>query len=454
MSLFQFLRILAARRHFLIIALLSCVITATAASFVLPKRYKASARVLLDIVKPDPVTGQVIANQFLRAYTNTQIEMIRDQQVAGQVADDLGWTTSSGLYGAYQSATNGKGSDFKAWLGQQIIDGTKVDMVENSNILEISYTDTSAAQARAIVAAIRRAFIATALRTRRDEAGKAADWYKDQVEKAKLVLANAEAQRTQFARANHIVLQADNVDIENARLAALSSQSAAQATQQRQVFAGDTAPAINVAKTQLEQVTQQLAQTAQTLGPNHPTIQALQRQRLVLEAAVARERRTAQTVTLGDAEQAYTRQKARVVAQRDKVDQLNLMQRDIDVKRQQYMEATRHFGELRMQADATDAGLLPLGEVIVPDKPFFPNRPLIIGGATGFGLALGIVVSLLIELTRRRIRGIDDLVFATGTEVFSQIGDGARRSGWLRRAMRHAERWWRHRRMQRVEVPL
>ena len=83
MSIFQFLRILAARRLFLLIALISCFSVATVMTFILPKRYKASARLMLDIVKPDPVTGQVIANQFLRAYTNTQIELIRDQQVAG-----------------------------------------------------------------------------------------------------------------------------------------------------------------------------------------------------------------------------------------------------------------------------------------------------------------------------------------------------------------------------------
>ena len=293
MSIFQFLRILFARRLFLLTALVSCVSVATVAAFVLPKHYKASARVMLDIVKPDPVTGQVIANQFLRAYTNTQIELIRDQQVTGSVVDQMGWMSSSNVVNAYMRATGGQGQDMRHWLAERVAQSTKAELIENSNILEISYSDQSPAEATRIVAAIRNAFIDSTLQSRRDLAGKTADWYKIQVEKAKTLLADAEAARTRFARTNRIVLQADNVDLESARLQALSSQSAAQAGNERPNYQGDTAPAINGAKTQFEQINQQIAQAAATLGPNHPSYQLLVRQRQVLSAQVERERRTA-----------------------------------------------------------------------------------------------------------------------------------------------------------------
>lgn len=423
MSLFQFLRILYARRLFLLIALISCVSVATVAAFILPKQYKASARIMLDIVKPDPVNGQVIANQFLHAYTNTQIELIRDQQVAGLVVDQMGWMSSPDIINAYQRATGGKGQDMRHWLANKVIDNTKADLIENSNILEISYSDRSATEAVRIAGALRNAFIDSTLQSRRDLAGRAADWFKTQVDKAKILLADAEAARTQFARANNIVLQADNVDLESARLQALSSQSATQASAERQVYPGDAAPAINTAKTQLEQLTQQIEQASVVLGPNHPTYQLLLRQRAVLQAEFERERRTAHTMTQGNAQGAFAEQKARVVAQRDKIDQLNLMQRDIDVKRQQYVEASKRLGELRMEADVSEAGLTALGDVIVPDKPYFPNKPLIIGGSIGFGAALGIVLSLLIELVQRRVRCAEDLEYGATAEVLATIGE-------------------------------
>ncbi len=453
MSIFQFLRILAARRIFMLIALMSCVSVATAMTFVLPKRYKASARIIMDIVKPDPVTGQVIANQFLHAYTNTQIELIRDPQVAGQVVDQMGWASAPALINAYQRSTNGRGGDIRRWLSEKIIEGTKVDVVENSNILEISYSDAAPGQAKQIVDAIRSAFIESTLHSRRETAGKTADWYKDQVEKAKTLLAAAEAQRTKYARDNGIVLQSDNVDLENARLAALSSQSAAQASTERQIYANDTAPAINLAKTQLEQITQQIGQAAQTLGPNHLTYQALLRQRSVLEAEVARERRTAHTAIEGNADAAFQAQKSKVVAQRDRIDELNVMQRDIDVKRAQYVDASKRFGELRMQADVGEAGLLPLGEATVPDKAYFPNKPLIIGGSVGFGAGLGIGLSLMIELMRRRVRSTEDLVYGSQAEVLALIGGGARQASWLRRMAYALERKLAARRLKHAVVP-
>jgi len=439
MSIFQFLRILAARRLFMLAALISCVTVATGMSFILPKRYKATARVMLDIVKPDPVTGQVIANQFLHAYTNTQIELIRDQGVAGQVVDQLGWETAPSVVNAYQAANHGKGSDIRRWLGDQIIENTKVDLVENSNILEISFSAESAEEAKRIVGLIRNTFIDSTLHSRRDTAGKTADWYRDQVDKAKTLLSTAEASRTEYARSNHIVLQADNVDLENARLQALSSQSAAQASQGQQIYVGDTAPAVNVAKTQLEQVKQQITQAAVALGPNHPTYQALVRQRSVLEAEVSRERTTAHTYVKGNAEAAFQSQKSVVVAQRDKVDQLNLMQRDIDVKRQQYMEASKRAGELRMEADVGEAGLSVLGDPSVPEKPYFPNKPLIIGGSVAFGGALGIVLSLLIEMLHRRVRSVEDLEYGAQAEVLASIGEGKRANSIVRRIVRYFE---------------
>ena len=58
MSLIQFLRMLYARRMIVLATFLSCLITAAVTAFILPPRYEARARIMLDVLKPDPVTGQ------------------------------------------------------------------------------------------------------------------------------------------------------------------------------------------------------------------------------------------------------------------------------------------------------------------------------------------------------------------------------------------------------------
>ena len=65
-------------------------------------------------------------------------------------------------------------------------------------------------------------------------------------------------------------------------------------------------------------------------------------------------------------------------------------------------------------------------------KPSFPNWPIIIGMAFGFGLALGIVIALITELMARRVRGIEDLAFASKGPVFAIVSEHDTRTWWER----------------------
>ena len=79
----------------------------------------------MDLVKPDPVTGQVTAApSFARAYTKTQIELIKDYRVAGQVVEDLGWLQDPNLITQYDMRGPGDDRDFRRWAAQRVIDGT------------------------------------------------------------------------------------------------------------------------------------------------------------------------------------------------------------------------------------------------------------------------------------------------------------------------------------------
>lgn len=441
MSFLQFLRILFARRSILLAALLGSVLVAAIMTQILPYRYESKARIMLDIVKPDPVTGQVMSNQFLRAYVRTQIELIRDYQVAGVVVDKLGWANDPATIDAYDTVTNGKGSDIRRWLAQQIIDGTSANVIEASNILEITYQSTSPDAAARIVELVRETYIDESLQYRREAAGRTAEWYKDQAEKAKTVLAAAESARSKYARENGIVLQGDR-DIESAKLEALTGQSVAATTApglpQISMPAAVAAAPSNVA---LDQINQQIAQAATTLGPNHPTFQALQRQKSVIEAETARQRTLARSVQVpqinmpkSNVEAAYEQQKGRVLAQRDKIDTIGQLSRDIEVKRDQYLKAAQRAADLQLQADVGETGLTPMGSPITPSKASFPNVPLIMFGSTGFGSALGICLSLLIELLGRRVRSDEDLEYASKAPVFATIGLPDNSHTWYRRA--------------------
>lgn len=452
MSLIQFLRIFWARRAIVLAALFAFFVGGVAVSFLLPAKYEARSRVLLDVIKPDPVTGQLMSTQFLRAYISTQIELIKDYRTSGQIVDQLGWANDPEHIEAYTKATNGQGTDIRRWLADQIGENTAANLIQGSNILEITYTDSSPETARQIADLIRGTYIEQSLESRRETAGRTADWYREQSDKALALLTSAEKERSEFAKANGIVIQADNTDLESSKLAALSTQS----------VVADSMPALGAmmpssTNTQLDAIDQQIAQAAGTLGPNHPVFQALQRQRQVLAAEVARQKAAMGGLAPAGAtgaqiEGAYQRQKERVIGQRDKLDQLNQMQRDIELKRDQYLKSMQRAADLRLEADVGEAGMSPLGTATAPTEPASPNRPLIIVVATALGAGLGVVIALLVELLGRRVRSDDDLEYAASAPVFAIVGDSRNPNGWIRKLTRLLDRKGAARRRSLVEA--
>jgi uncharacterized protein involved in exopolysaccharide biosynthesis len=165
---------------------------------------------------------------------------------------------------------------------------------------------------------------------------------------------------------------------------------------------------------QLAQLDAQIEQASKNLGPNHPEMQSLRAQRAALAQVVAQEDARARKVASGESgAQAISRvlqdEKARVISQRDKVEKLRQLQAEVDLRRDQYKTTAARAAELALQGSMTDPGVTPMGIVVAPTKPAFPNKPLMVGGAGALGVGLGLGLALLLELLNRRVRGVEDL---------------------------------------------
>src|SRR6185503_7873035 len=62
-------------------------------------------------------------------------------------------------------------------------------------------------------------------------------------------------------------------------------------------------------------------------------------------------------------------QKAKVLAERDKVERLRLLQDDVTIRREEYNKAAARAAELRQEAEVADAGVTPLGAAVTPQDP-------------------------------------------------------------------------------------
>ncbi len=413
MSLLQFLRILFARRAIILAALLSCFAVATVTAFLLPKTYTATSRLLLG--QQDPLgEGVGAGDRGLGGYAQTQIQIIQDYRTAGRVVDALGWARDPLVIAKYNESVDPSQIDIRRWLAQGIIDNTEASLLMGTAILEISYSAPTPEEAAQTADLIRDAYLEENLRFRRSGAAKIADWYDEQANKALTQLRAAEKERNQYAQANNIVLNEANVDLESMKLSALTGESATAGLNQPVVVSGGGGPS------QLDLLDSKIAQSAMSLGPNHPQMLAMRRERELLAASAAPV--TTGGTNIGAIDAAFERQKAKVLGQSDKLDKLRQLQGEIDLRKDQYLKATQSVANFRLQSNVDDTGIMPLADAVVPAEPSFPNVPIIMGGAIAVGLGLGVLLALLTELLARRVRSADDLSYASGAPTFAIVG--------------------------------
>jgi uncharacterized protein involved in exopolysaccharide biosynthesis len=429
MSILQFFRILWARRLLILLTTVVTTLVMVVVCEVVPPTYEAQTRVMLDVLKPDPVTGEVMATAFLRAYVKTQIELLEDEGVAREVVQSLKWEKNKEFLKEYRNRNVSDDRDFTRWAAQKVTDGVDAKVIEASNVLEIDYDSHDPDRAKAVADALRDAYIATTLKNRQDAARRNADWYEAQAAKAKDALFAAEETKSKFERDSGIVLADDKTDLDSARLAALANAAGAP------VQPGVVAPPSSLGAAQLAQMDSALLEASRVLGPNHPQLIELRRRRELLAQQVEEERKSAsaaanaganaQRVTAG----MLDAQKAKVLAQRDKVERVRLLADDVNMRREEYNKAAARAAELRQEAEVSEAGVTPLGSAVTPQTPKFPVKIIMIPVAFFGGIALGVVVAIGLELLGRRIRSAEDLRIAIKAPVLAVVTRPHTRTG-------------------------
>ena len=423
----QIFRMLKARWALIMAVAIAGAIVGAIAAKQIPSRYEARSRVVVDLLKADPVTGEALPPRTLETYLAAQVELIRDPRVTGRVVDHFGWEQSAALRARYDAAAPVPRISMRDWLAEDVSQRTRATLIRNSPILEIAYGSTVPETARRGADAVRDAFLAEALDSKRRDAAQKAAWFGRQAATLKERLTEAEQRKAAFERANNIVLQDDNIDAESSKLRALAS-SAPPAT-----AAWGGAPFVAPSAGALAQTSAQLAAARRDMGVNHPQILALQQQQAALSAAVSREegaaRAAARSVAGGGAATVgLDAQTRKVLAQRGLVDEARRLAGDVAVLRDQVSKTMQRAAEFELQAQSTEAGFSKLGAAALPRTATTPGRWLLIIGGLLAGAGAGVAAALLIELVSRRVRGAEDLSL-DGLAFVVSLDAGARRGG-------------------------
>jgi succinoglycan biosynthesis transport protein ExoP len=196
-----------------------------------------------------------------------------------------------------------------------------------------------------------------------------------------------------------------------------------------------SSPVIQDLKSRLSAAEARLSQASNTLGVNHPDYQRVQAEVDSLRRKLRDEIRTAAAVignnlriTQGrerELREAVAAQKARLLEINRHRDQLGVMMKEVENAQKAYDSAAQRHTQTTLESRMDRGTVSVLSEAIPPIKPSFPKMPLVAAFSVLIGLMLGVGSALAVEMVDRRVRGIEDLVQATGVQIWGVLGNTA-----------------------------
>jgi uncharacterized protein involved in exopolysaccharide biosynthesis len=375
--------------------------------------------VVLDYIQPDPITGEVVAWKALDEYLSSQIRLLRDPQVAVPAAEILGWLDDPDVLAAYSARPSSDTRDLGAWVSAILIPRIGVRLVDESNILEITYNGESAELSRLAADAIRTAYVQSNIRARQDAARQSAEKVQVNIDRVRIELAELGSLQASIERETGVVLTRAGMDEASNSLRLMTKRPEAP------IMPRERAATPTVAR--LARLEAEIAQASGSLGSNNPVLTNMLRAREVLRAQVTAEGSSAESRESAVGARSlysaalYESLKARVLETREPAMRLRLLQDEIYARQEEFRLLTETMVALRGVQTTTLTSISPSGEAYSKPRPVFPNLALIFGGTGAIGLALGSVLACLAELLGRRVRTRRHLEAASGVAVLIEI---------------------------------
>ena len=459
MSLVQVWQILWVRRWHLLLCVAVCAGAALTLAWRLPPTYEAKARVMLELVQPDLITGQMIDEHDADAYVRTQQLIVLGDRVGEKVVDKLGWANNQSIIDSWNATGDTTGS-VRSWAGQRISASTGARPLEGSGTLEIVYRAPDPDAAAAIVRLIRDAYIETSLEMQTQGAKQRAARYDVLAGKAHAALAQAEAQLRDILAATGTAIDGAGVDVD--RRAFEQQQELVVPTRLRTLESArqsadrvGRSTVVTELRKALAEVDDALQLSGSQLGPSNPAYMGLVRRRAALQAQLVQADAATRAqiggigglarTAISRPEAEYNAERARLIAKQPGALRVEQAQRVVALRRNDLARIEDTTARLRLLAERTESGLVVMGDAITDQTPVAPKIPLTVAIATLFGLMVGIVAALLDGLVGREVLGAEDLAFASGVPVLGIVPAAVRRGLWARLGER-----WRARRASAV----
>lgn len=434
MSLHQFFSILRARLG--VAGLIMLVTIALAVGWVKlrPTHYTARAPILVD-VRTDPIGNTPLQGMVAPGYMSTQIDIVKSDRVAERVVKMLPADQQPML--RLRETADGEKEPTAQQLAYALQSALDVKPARESNIINISWTGRSPAEAASVANAFAQAYLDTNLELKTTPAKRYADWFDDQVKASRENLEKAQARLSAFQERAGIVSSDERGDYETQRLTELSSQLLLAQGGRRRGGSGDTSPGVmesplvNNLRAEVARLEARVHEASANLGSAHPQMQRMQAELASMRSRLAQESSRVGSASAANSQagvnrerelqQAIAAQKARVLSTNKARGELSVLQREVENAQKAYETVSASAAQSRLQSQATQSNVVFLGAAPEPLRPSGPTAmQALLVSAVG-GLLLGVAGALLLELMNRRVRSVDDLSLVTQLPILGSV---------------------------------
>jgi chain length determinant protein EpsF len=436
MTFTQFLSILRARWKLSALVFGLTVFAAVALSLVLPKKYTATASVVVDI-KPDPITGMMLGAMANPAIMATQVDIITSDRVARRVIRNLKLDQNADIRAQWQDETDGEGT-VTNWLVLAFQKQLDVLPSRESNVIAITYKAPDPVFAAGLANAFVQAYLDTSIELRVDPARQYTSFFEKQALDARQTLEAAQTKLSEYQQANGIVANDERLDIETQRLNDLSTQlvmtqalaSESSSRNAQAAGSGDRMsealnnPVVSSLKLEVGKAEANLQELNTRLGANHPQVlQAranIDELRKRLDAETKRATGSVgvtaniNTARVADVRGQLDAQRQKVLKLKESRDAMSVLQRDVDNAQKTYDAIVARSSQTNLDSQNQQSNVNVLSAATPPLKPSSPKLLLNTLVAIFLGGLLGVGTALMRELLDRRVRGPQDLVEALG----------------------------------------
>jgi polysaccharide biosynthesis transport protein len=440
-SVVQFWRVLQKRRWLVLSSLATVILLVTAVSVILPKRYEASSRLLLDLEgSGDLGLEQMVLPLGLDMNTKleTQIRIVQSDTIAINVIKQLGLHHNKGFAGQFVDTT---GADLDSLDLEKRVKlltlfrkSLNVQLVPKTQIIDIHFRSKDPNLAAEIANAVANTYIEHNFQTKYKATIQTSDWLTKQLDDLKERAQTSQEALIAYQKKVGILgtdethnIVTDKLEELNKQLSAAEADRIVKEAKYRIAMTENPELIANIAPESVlgalykerAEARAQYAQFAVKYGASYPRVMQLQSQMNELDSAIADEVTKVGDVVHAEYKAAleseemlktsFSRQKQDAYKLNEDAIQYAIMKRDVESSRELYEGLLKKLKEAGILAGLKSSNINIVDQASVPIEPVEPKIALNIALGLMGGLLFGMALAFVVENVDNSIRTPQDI---------------------------------------------